>query len=370
MTIAPVTCTIRVNLEPARAFDLFTQRMSAWWPKGKTVGKSPHEAIVLEPREGGRWFERDAEGNETQWGAVLAWNPPSRLLLAWQLNCNFGFNPNLVTEVELTFTPAEGGGTAVRLEHRNLERFGADAADVADRLRGGWPTRLGDFARFAEPTEEFVIHSVPGSPFGRAVMATLEEKGAAYRLAPVMPGQIRSEPHIGRHPFGRVPVLEHGAFSLYETQAILRYVDRVLPLPALTPTDPQRAARMDQVMNILDWYLFNGVCSVIVFQRVVGPKLMGLTPDEAMIETAMPKGHRAFAELTRLLGEQDYFAGNDVSLADILVAAHLDLLALTPEWLAFSEPNPTLARWLDRMLARPSFQATTWERVAEIAKAA
>ena len=69
---------------------------------------------------------------------------------------------------------------------------------------------------------EFVVHSVPGSPFGRSVLATLEEKGAPYRLAPVVPGTHRSEPHISRHPFGRVPVLEHDGFMLYETQAILR----------------------------------------------------------------------------------------------------------------------------------------------------
>src|SRR5882757_8214873 len=125
---------------------------------------------------------------------------------------------------------------------------------------------------------EFIVHSVPGSPFGRSVLAMLEEKGAPYRLAPVTPGTSRSPAHISRHPFGRVPVLEHDGFSLYETQAILRYLDRVMPSPSLTPADPKAAGRMDQVMNISDWYLFQGVSAVIGFQRVVGPRLMGLTP--------------------------------------------------------------------------------------------
>jgi glutathione S-transferase len=66
---------------------------------------------------------------------------------------------------------------------------------------------------------QFIVHSVPGSPFGRAVLAMLEEKGASYRLSPVAPGTFRSPEHMGRHPFGRVPVLEHNGFSLYETQA-------------------------------------------------------------------------------------------------------------------------------------------------------
>ena len=78
---------------------------------------------------------------------------------------------------------------------------------------------------------DFIVHSIPGSPFGRSVLATLEYKGAAYRLNAVAPGTFRAEPHISRHPFGRVPVLQHGDFMLYEAQAILRYLDRVLPEP-------------------------------------------------------------------------------------------------------------------------------------------
>jgi len=123
---------------------------------------------------------------------------------------------------------------------------------------------------------EFTVYSVPGSPFGRSVMAALEEKGASWRLSPVAPGTMRSPGHLARHPFGRVPVLEHDGFSLYETQAILRYLDRILPAPALSPSDPKRLARMDQVMNINDWYLFHGVGNVIVFHRVIGPRVMGL----------------------------------------------------------------------------------------------
>jgi glutathione S-transferase len=94
---------------------------------------------------------------------------------------------------------------------------------------------------------DFIIHSIPGSPFGRAVLAALHEKGVPYRFSMVTPGALRSPEHLARHPFGRVPVLEHDGF-IYETQAILRYLDRVLPQPALTPADPKRAARMDQVM--------------------------------------------------------------------------------------------------------------------------
>ncbi len=217
---------------------------------------------------------------------------------------------------------------------------------------------------------EFIVYSIPGSPFGRAVLATLEEKGADYSLFPVAPGTFRSPEHLARHPFGRVPVLEHDGFMLYETQAILRYLDRAIPAAPLTPADCKAAALMDQAINVSDWYLFQGVGNVIAFQRVVGPKLMGLTPDEAAIEAAMPRAHMVFQELSRLLGDRLYFAGDALSLADLHLAPQIEFFTHTPEWKVLGEPYPNLVAWLARMEARPSMQATTWERVGQMAQAA
>lgn len=217
---------------------------------------------------------------------------------------------------------------------------------------------------------QFIVHSIPGSPYGRAVLATLAEKGASHRLLPVSPATLRIEPHTLRHPFARVPVLEHDGFVLYETQAILRYLDRVLPEPALTPSNAAAAARMDQVMNVCDWYLFQGVGSVIGFQRVVAPRLLGLPSDEAAIAQAMPKAHIVFRELSRLLGSSSFFAGERVSLADIMIAAQLDFFVATPEWQPLTASTPNLLPWLERMNARESLKTTTWERVAQLAQAA
>ena len=216
---------------------------------------------------------------------------------------------------------------------------------------------------------QFIVHSVPGSPYGRAVFATLEEKGARYRIAPVAPGTLKREPHTLRHPFGRVPALDHDGFLLYETQAIVRYLDRLLPSPALTPAEPKAAGRMDQLMNICDWYLFQGVANVIGFQRVVRPRLMGQPADEAAIVQAMPKAHAVFQELSRLLDDNTYFVGDAVSLADLMLAPQLDFLSLTPEWAPLTAHRANLAAWLGRMNARPSMQATTWERIARLAAA-
>jgi glutathione S-transferase len=123
-------------------------------------------------------------------------------------------------------------------------------------------------------------------------------------------------------------------------------------------------------MNVNDWYLFHGVANVIGFQRIIAPRFLGLTPDEAAIEAAMPQAHMVFAELARLLGEQPYFAGDAISLADLTVAPQLTFFTQTPEWAVLGAPHANLVAWLSRMEARASFQATTWERVSEMAKAA
>jgi uncharacterized protein YndB with AHSA1/START domain len=150
MSIAPILRTVQVKAAPARAFELFAGHMEQWWPIGRTIGQNPHVAIVVEPRAGGLWFERDDDGHETRWGKVLAWEPPTRLLLAWQINTQWTYDADFQTEVELTFAPADGGGTLVTLEHRDLERFGADAASHAELLRGGWPGLLAGFAQHAD----------------------------------------------------------------------------------------------------------------------------------------------------------------------------------------------------------------------------
>lgn len=136
---APVRKTVHVNAPPERAFEVFTVGIGGWWPKSHKIGAADMEKPVIEPREGGRWYERDVDGSECEIGKVLVWDPPSRLVLAWQLGANWKFDPDLVTEVEVNFT-AESGGTRVDLEHRHLERMGenAEAAREAISSPNGW----------------------------------------------------------------------------------------------------------------------------------------------------------------------------------------------------------------------------------------
>jgi len=216
----------------------------------------------------------------------------------------------------------------------------------------------------------FTIHSVPGSPFGRSAMAALVEKGADWRLAALAPGETKSAAYLVRQPFGRVPLLEHGDFELYETQAILRYIDRVLPDPALTPADRQAAARMDQLMGINDWYLFQGCVNVIGFHRIIAPKFTGAAPDLDAIALAMPRAHLVLETISWFLGDQPFLVGDGLTLADLMIGPQVGFLTYTPEWAELSKDRPNLAAWLDRLESRPSFQQTTWEKLTELAQAA
>jgi glutathione S-transferase len=204
---------------------------------------------------------------------------------------------------------------------------------------------------------DIVVHGVPGSPFVRAVQLGLEEKRLPYRVKAMGPGDSKTEVYLKKHPFGRVPLFEHGDFTLYETQAILRYIDAEFPEPPLQPRDHRSAARMNQIIGINDWYFFPKAAAVVVFQRIVGPVLLGTTTDEAVIEAAIPMGRTCIAELDRLLGTQPFLAGDAISLADLMLAPQLDFFAETPEGKSLLAETG-LRRWLDRMNERPSMKAT------------
>src|SRR5690242_9751250 len=103
---------------------------------------------------------------------------------------------------------------------------------------------------------ELVVIGVPGSPYYRSALLGLEEKGLTYRPQFLKPGDSKAPEHLARHPFGRIPVLEHGDFRLYETQAILRYLDTLSTRSPLQLPDPKAAARMNQIVGIVDWYVF------------------------------------------------------------------------------------------------------------------
>jgi glutathione S-transferase len=204
---------------------------------------------------------------------------------------------------------------------------------------------------------DIVIHGILGSPFVRSAQMACEEKSAPYRVAELAPGTLRGADYAKLHPFARVPTIEHGDYRLYETQAILRYIDAAFPEPSLQPRDPRAIGRMNQIIGINDWYFFPKVAGIVVFNRIVGPKMMGTTPDEAAIAAALPMGRICIDELGRLLGDQEFLVGGRLTIADLMLAPQLDFFQATPEGSDLLKDSP-LAAWLTRMNARPSMQRT------------
>ena len=144
--------SIVVQAPQERAFAVFTEGMSSWWPLDThVIGQKPVADAVMEPRAGGRWFERAENGSECEWGRVLAWEPPDRVVLAWEISPDWRYDRDIHTEVEVRFHAEDEGRTRVELEHRGLESFGERAEEMRGIFgsEGGWPGLLGRFAQAA-----------------------------------------------------------------------------------------------------------------------------------------------------------------------------------------------------------------------------
>lgn len=202
-----------------------------------------------------------------------------------------------------------------------------------------------------------IVYGPAGSTYVWSARLALAEKGVAHELVDVPFGAHREQPHLSRHPFGKVPAFEHDGFLLYETQAILRYIDEGFPVAPLQPTDLHQFARMNQIIGIVDAYAWRAVAAGIVFNRILAPKL-GLPVDEEAVRKALPQARLCLSEIARLQGEQPFLAGERISLADLMVVPLLYYLARVPEGEAPLADHPTLRAWMRRIEDRPSFQVT------------
>ncbi|HEY0412170.1 MAG TPA: SRPBCC family protein [Allosphingosinicella sp.] len=150
---APIRKSLRVRAPREKAFRTFVEGMGGWWLKSHSLLKSPQRDVVIEPRDGGRWYEVSEDGSEQMWGRVLEWTAPERVVLAWQLTADWAYDPDFETTVEVRFT-AEGDHTLVEFEHRDLERYGERAEELRggyeSGMDGGWAALLATFQTLAE----------------------------------------------------------------------------------------------------------------------------------------------------------------------------------------------------------------------------
>ena len=148
--IEPLSMTFEVQCSAEHAFETWTTRIGHWWPADHTVSGEPDARVVLEGRPGGRIYERTSSGAEHEWGEVIAWEPPRRLVYLWHLRRD----RTDATEVEINFIALGDASTRVEIEHRGWQRLGARGADWRDANRGGWSALLPHFvAAVARPSD-------------------------------------------------------------------------------------------------------------------------------------------------------------------------------------------------------------------------
>jgi len=145
-----VTDALRISREidcsPAHAFDVWTTRLSTWWPKGHSASGDPDTVALLEPRLGGRLYERTQDGRESEWGEITEWDPPRRLGYRWHI----AWDVALATDVELTFVDLGGDRTRLEVVHTGWDGFGEEADRFRTANSGGWGALLPAFATAAE----------------------------------------------------------------------------------------------------------------------------------------------------------------------------------------------------------------------------
>ena len=204
-----------------------------------------------------------------------------------------------------------------------------------------------------------VLYGLSRSVYTRIARLALEEKGVRYKLEEVEIFGSTGAPveHLARHPFGRIPTLAHDGFMLYETDAITRYVDETFAGAQLQPHSPQARARMNQVIGIVDSYAYRPMVWGVFLARIVAP-VAGTVVSETIVADALGKSRTCCSALEELLGGNRFFAGSELTLADLHTLPILLYFSLTPDGAEVISARPRLRAWLDNMVARPSVQRT------------
>ena len=201
------------------------------------------------------------------------------------------------------------------------------------------------------------LHGYRYSVYNRIVRLVLHQKQVDYETVEVNPFSELPEGYLKLQPFGRVPVLSHGAFTIFETGAITRYVDRAFRGPLLQPTDSKALARMDQAIAMIDNYGYWPMIRQVVSHRVFRP-LAGEPSSEAEVAEGIVASKRVLSALENLAVEERVLTGKDITLADCHLAAMMDYFVRVREGRELLSDYPSLSRWWERIFPMPMIQAT------------
>lgn len=203
------------------------------------------------------------------------------------------------------------------------------------------------------------VYGHPMSTCTRKVLTVLAEKGheAQLVLVDLLKGEHKQPAHMGRHPFGVIPVLEEAdGFSLYESRAISRYLDKTLSGPALTPAEPRALGLMEQFISVEHSY-FSPVAMKIARENII-KKLHGAPPDQAIVDQARADMSKPFEVLDAALSQRPFLAGDSFSLADVMYMPYLEVLGMAGSSDLIAR-HKHVAAWWERIRGRPS-----WQKVA------
>jgi len=200
---------------------------------------------------------------------------------------------------------------------------------------------------------EPILYGFPRSTFVNIVRLILTHKDVAYGFHDLEPEMGKPE-HLALHPFDRVPILKHGDFTVYETSAIVSYVDEAFAEPRLTPQDVRARGRMNQWISAVNSYYYPYMIYHVTHERIVFPEL-GIATDEKVVAHALPKVELGLAVLERELSDgRDYLLGSELSIADFYLLPSTFAFSLTGEGRTLYPKFPAFCRWRERIENLPT----------------
>lgn len=201
---------------------------------------------------------------------------------------------------------------------------------------------------------DLILHGFSVSPYVRSARIALIEKGVNYHFNDIGFDHLATDDYARLNPFRKMPVLQQESFVLYETPAILSYIDEAFGSASLQPTNPKARAQMHKWLSIAAHYLYPAGVMQLFLQRIMFP-IMGNEPDEAVIKASVAAIAQPLDVLETELGAP-FLIGDTLSLADALAGAMVYYINMPPEGAALIQARPKTAAWLERLSQRDSFQ--------------
>jgi glutathione S-transferase len=351
MSNAPIALTLtrHFNKPPARVFAAFTEKpaIQGWYgPEGHTV---PH--CDVDARVGGKYrfeFHSPAGSVHVVSGEFREVKASEKLVFTWGWLNGAGRGPE--TLVTVTFAEKDGG-TDLTMVHSNFATI-----EARDAHTHGWTSSMESLGKMLDGhpqslTPTLIVMGTERSSYVQSVRFAFAEKGIAYQHQSIAP---RTPEILAQNPFGKVPVFRCGELSLYESSAILHYINEVFPGPALMPEAPAARAKAEQWISVINCYAYRAIVQDFILQHIF-PRGADGKPDMSVVAAAEPEIKKNLAAIDAAYGASDYLVENQFSLPDILLAPIVRYLGMAPGGAELLAPFVNIQRAHAKIAVRPGF---------------